>query len=515
MMYPLVLDVAADGVPVTVSCRVLGFSTQAFYKWRKTPLIQRDWDDAHLINAALAIHGDDPAFGYRFIADELPARGIVARENRVARLWSQESIWSIFAKKRGLNRRSGPPVHDDLVDRQFRADRRDEVWLTDITEHRTDEGKLYLCAIKDVYSNRIVGYSIDSRMKASLAVSALDHAIATRSSVATIVHSDRGSQFRSRKFVHALLHNGLRGLMGRVGACGDNAAMASFFALLQRNVLDRQRWATRAELRLAVVTWIERTHHRRRRQRTLGKLTPIEFELLHRPVATAAWYSGSVSQLNSGQSRRTLCAGRFGGCLTRTGRRSPNVSGSLVDLRQVVEDTTVNNRIDSSDALRQFCRHTFELHDWLLASEIDEAAKRASKSALDMLTVLYAKELAAEGIPGASVSPGYRATGLNRGQPTPGAATRRAEIDEQFPGLVEAILDAHARQGRSPSPLESASPTSPQNSALVETITSHIAPTSRFTHIRDVGLMSVHSELIGVVHRSVRTSRNAATSCWS
>ena len=83
----------------------------------------------------MIIHADDPAFGYRFIADELPSRGIVAGENRVARLCSQERIWSIFAKKRGLNRKSGPPVHDDLVDRQFSADRRDEVWLTDIMEH--------------------------------------------------------------------------------------------------------------------------------------------------------------------------------------------------------------------------------------------------------------------------------------------------------------------------------------------------------------------------------------------
>ncbi|BBY99586.1 hypothetical protein MFAL_30530 [Mycolicibacterium fallax] len=76
--------------------------------------------------------------------------------------------------------------------------------------------------------------------------------------------------------------------MGRVGACGDNAAMESFFALLQRNVLDRKRWPTRAELRLAIVTWIERTYHRRRRQRALGRLTPIEFELLHTPAAPAA-----------------------------------------------------------------------------------------------------------------------------------------------------------------------------------------------------------------------------------
>ena len=190
MMYPLVLDLAEDGVPVTVTCRVLGFSTQGFYKWRKTPLTQRDWDDAHLINAALDIHADDPAFGYRFIADELPGRGIIAGENKVARLCRQERIWSIFAKKRGLNRKAGPPVHDDLVDRQFCAQAANEVWLTDITEHRTDEGKLYLCAIKDVYSNRIVGYSLDSRMKASLAVAALRHAVAVRSPGATIVHSD-------------------------------------------------------------------------------------------------------------------------------------------------------------------------------------------------------------------------------------------------------------------------------------------------------------------------------------
>ncbi len=203
MMYPLVLDLAADGIPVTVTCRVRGFSTQAFYKWRKVPVSQRDWDDAHLINAARDILADDPAFGYRFIADELSGRGITAGENRVARLCSQERIWSTFAKKRGLNRRSGPPVHDDLVQRQFSAHTVNQVWLADITEHRTDEGKLYLCAIKDVYSNRIVGYSIDSRMKSSLAVAALNNAVALRSPAATIVHSDRGSSSgRERSSTH-------------------------------------------------------------------------------------------------------------------------------------------------------------------------------------------------------------------------------------------------------------------------------------------------------------------------
>ncbi|TCO11628.1 transposase InsO family protein, partial [Kribbella steppae] len=238
MTYPLVLDLAADNIPVAVTCRALGFSKQAFYKWRRNPVTQRDWDDAHLINAARDIHADDPAFGYRFIADELADQGHSAGENRVARLCSQERIWSIHAKKRGLNRKAGPPVHDDLVKRVFTAPAPNLVWLTDITEHATSEGKLYLCAIKDAYSNRIVGYSIDSRMKASLAVAALRNAIALRTPAAgLIVHSDRGSQFRSKKFVRVLKAHELRGSMGRVGACGDNAAMESFFALLQKNVL--------------------------------------------------------------------------------------------------------------------------------------------------------------------------------------------------------------------------------------------------------------------------------------
>jgi transposase InsO family protein len=287
MMYPLVEDLAADGIPVAVTCRVLGFSKQAFYAWKSAPVSRRELDDAYLINAALDIHHDDPAFGHRFIADELPAHGITAGLNRVARLCSQQRIWSVFAKKRGLTRRAGPPVHDDLVRKQFTATAANRVWLTDITEHPTGQGKLYLCAIKDVYSGRIVGYSIDSRMKASLAVSALRNAVRLRDPSGTIVHSDRGSQFRSRKFVKALRDNGLAGSMGRVGACGDNAAMESFFALLQRNVLDRQRWRTREDLRLAIVTWIERTYHRRRRQARLGRLTPIEFETINRH-ATAA-----------------------------------------------------------------------------------------------------------------------------------------------------------------------------------------------------------------------------------
>ncbi len=155
-------------------------------------MTERDWVDAHLVNAALDIHADDPAFGYRFIADELPGKGITAGENRVQRLCRDHGIWSVFSKKRGLNRRPGPPVHDDLVERDFTAVAPNELWLTDITEHPTAEGKLYLCAVKDVYSGRIVGYSMDSRMKSSLAVAALENAVRARNPAGTVVHSDRG-----------------------------------------------------------------------------------------------------------------------------------------------------------------------------------------------------------------------------------------------------------------------------------------------------------------------------------
>ena len=288
MIYPLVRELATGGIPVVVTCRVLGFSPQGFYKWRANPVSDRDWNDAHLINAALQVHADDPVFGYRFIADELAAEhGISASENRVHRLCRQHRIASVISRRRGKSNRPGPAVHDDLVRRVFSADRPNAVWLTDITEHRTDEGTLYLCAVKDAFSGRIVGYSIDHRMKASLAVAALRNAIGLRSPADTVVHSDRGSQFRSAKFVRLLRDYGLHGSMGRVGACADNAAMESFFSLLQKNVLDTRRWTTREELRLAIVTWIEATYHRRRRQRGLGKLTPIEFEAVHE-VAHAA-----------------------------------------------------------------------------------------------------------------------------------------------------------------------------------------------------------------------------------
>jgi transposase InsO family protein len=294
MMYPLVRELADDGIPVAVSCRVLGLARQPYYRWLDTPVTDGQLAEAYLANAIFDAHADDPEFGYRFLADEVRRANEHARvsDRVVWRICRDHGWWSAFGKpKRRKGPQPGTPAHDDLVRRDFTADAPNQLWLADITEHRTGDGKLYLAAVKDVFSNRIVGWAIDERMKARLVVAAIDMAVARRGGDVggCILHSDRGSQFRARKVQRALARHGLVGSMGQVGAAGDNAAMESFFALLQRNVLDRRRWDTRHDLRIAIVTWIERTYHRRRRQARLGRLTPIEYEKIMTPqTATAA-----------------------------------------------------------------------------------------------------------------------------------------------------------------------------------------------------------------------------------
>jgi len=265
-----------------VTYRVLSIARQPYYRWRARPVADAELVMAYRANVLFDAHRDDPEFGYRFLADEARDAGVSMAGRTAWRICSSMGWWSAFGKKRGRNgTRAGPPVHDDLVRRDFTATAPNRLWLADITEHRTTEGKLYLCAVKDVCPNRIVGYSIDSRMTSRLVVTALTNALARRGGVAgCVVHTDRGSPFRSRKFVRTLARHGLTGSMGRVGAAGDNAAMESFFALLQNNVLDRRAWSTRDELRIAIVTWIERTYHRRRRQAGLGRLTPIDYEAI-------------------------------------------------------------------------------------------------------------------------------------------------------------------------------------------------------------------------------------------
>lgn len=210
------------------------------------------------VNHASALfnaHLDDPEFGSRLLAADARAVGEAMSERTAWKICRDNQWWSVFGKKR----------------------------------HWTGESELHLCAIKDVCSRRIVGYSMDSTISARLAVDALGGAVSRRGSVpGCIVHSDRGSQFRSDSFVQALEAHHLIGSMGRAGAAGDNAAMESFISLLQKNVLDRKHWRTREELRIAIITWIERTYHRRRRKAGLGRLIPIEYEGILAPAVDLA-----------------------------------------------------------------------------------------------------------------------------------------------------------------------------------------------------------------------------------
>ena len=192
MMFPLVRELAGDGVPVTVTCRVLKLCRQQYYRWLDVPMTERQ-----LADAIFDAHRDDPEFGYRFLADEVRLAGMETADRAVWRLCRDNQWWSSFGKPRSRKRaKPGTPSHDDLVRRDFTADAPNVLWLADITEHWTDEGKLYCCAIKDVFSNRIVGWSLDSRMKARLVVAAIEMAVARRGDVAGCIrHSDRAANF--------------------------------------------------------------------------------------------------------------------------------------------------------------------------------------------------------------------------------------------------------------------------------------------------------------------------------
>lgn len=194
MGYPLVSEFAADGIPVTVSCRVLTLARQPYYRWRNDPVREADVLRAYRTNALDDAHGDDPTFGSRYLADEACRAGWRMSRRTAWKLCSQAGILSSAQRRRrGKAKETGPPVFDDHMQRQVRADAANPDWLTDITEHRTDEGKLCCCAVKDAFSNRIDGYSISDLVTSKLAVDAFRNAAARRGEVAgCIQRADRG-----------------------------------------------------------------------------------------------------------------------------------------------------------------------------------------------------------------------------------------------------------------------------------------------------------------------------------
>ena len=210
-------ELADGGVPVAVACRVLRLARQPYYRWLRDPVTDAELTEAYRADALFDAQRDDPQFGYRLLADEARDAGEAMADRTAWRICSDHGWWSTFGKKKkGKGKTPGPPVHDDLVNRVFTARAPNRLWFSDITEHPIGEGKLYLCAVKDACSGRIVGYSISDRMTARIAVDAITSAVKRRGEVAgCIVHTDRGSQFRSRKVQRALDRYGLVGSMGR------------------------------------------------------------------------------------------------------------------------------------------------------------------------------------------------------------------------------------------------------------------------------------------------------------
>jgi transposase InsO family protein len=183
------------------------------------------------------------------------------------------------------------PVPTDLVKRHFDTGELDRVWTSDITYLRTGEGWLYLCAVRDGCSRRVIGWAIDEHLRTDLVTSALSMAVAMRGELANtvVLHADRGCQYTSAQIgAFADRYNVARSV-GRTGVCWDNAAAESFWATLKVEFYDRYRWPSRAAAKLAVGDWIERVYNRRRRHSALGIISPVEFERQLTQTAQAAW----------------------------------------------------------------------------------------------------------------------------------------------------------------------------------------------------------------------------------
>jgi putative transposase len=281
---------ATQGLPVQVATRVLGVSESGYHAWRSRGASARVVRHAWLTEVITAVHtASRGVYGARRVHAELTlGRGITVGHNAVEMLMRRAGIKGLPGNKR---RRPRPqtPTAADLVDRQFTRPARDLLWVTDITEHPTREGKVYCAVVLDTYSRRVVGWSIDATQTAALVTNALDMAIRNRHpNPGAVIHSDHGVQFASWAFTDRARASGLLPSMGSIGDCYDNAVIEAFWGRMQTELLDRKRWRTRIELANAIFEYLEIFHNRQRRHSALGMLTPTEYEArLHlvEPVA--------------------------------------------------------------------------------------------------------------------------------------------------------------------------------------------------------------------------------------
>jgi transposase InsO family protein len=279
---------AAEGLPVQCSCRVLGVSESGYYEWRDRPMSARAVQHVWLSQVIADVHERSRgAYGSRRVHAELTlGRGVEVCLQTVESLMRRAGLKGASGRPRY---RSQPnvPTAGDHVKRQFSRDAPNHLWVTDITEHHSREGKIYCAVVLDAFSRRVVGWAIDSTATASLTTHALAMAIEQRTPKGTVIHSDQGTQFTSWAFTQRAVSSGLVPSMGSVGDCYDNAMMEAFWSRMQVELLDRKRWRTRVELANAIFEYLEIFHNRQRRHSALGMLTPVEFEARHGATSAA------------------------------------------------------------------------------------------------------------------------------------------------------------------------------------------------------------------------------------
>lgn len=271
--------------PISLMSRLLGVSRQGFHALERRAPSQRSLEDAFLTERIREIHGQARGvYGAPRIHAELRmAHGTRVSRKRVERLMRQAGISVLVPKRRGHTtiRVPGVRVADDLVRRDFRPAAPNVLWVADITYLRSWEGWVYLAAVQDAFSRRIVGWSMAEHMRADLVVDALQMALARRQPDPGLVHhSDQGSQYVSLAFGQRARDGGVAVSMGSRGDCFDNAVAESFFATLKKELVRRRSWPTRRELQSAVFDYIEAFYNRERRHSTLGYLSPREFEMI-------------------------------------------------------------------------------------------------------------------------------------------------------------------------------------------------------------------------------------------
>ncbi len=268
--------------PVTVLCGALGVSPQGFYAWQKRPPSARQQRRDALLVQIRAAHAEvKERYGSPRLHAELRAKGVPCCVNTVAKLMHDNDLRAKTARKfRNTTDSDHPlPVADNLLGRQFDPTGPNERWVSDITYVPTREGWLYLAVVEDLYSRRVVGWSMAERMESRLVVDALEMAVQRRfPGEGLLAHSDRGSQYASDHYQRLLARHGISCSMSRRANCWDNAPMESFFATLKKELCHHEDYHTRAEARASIFEYIEAFYNPRRRHSSLGYVSPAEYE---------------------------------------------------------------------------------------------------------------------------------------------------------------------------------------------------------------------------------------------